>query len=155
MLATIELEAFGASDAGRVRANNEDRFHCDPARGIFVVVDGVGGHAGGARAAELALQAVRARLERETGSIVERLREAISSANEAIYDESQRHHDVAGMSCVLTAAVVSGTQLFAGHVGDTRLYKLRAGQLLKLTHDHSPVGALEDSGQLGELQAMR
>ena len=155
MVATVEIDAFGDSDPGRVRERNEDRFHCDPARGIFIVVDGVGGHAGGARAAELALQAVRARLERDTGSIVERLREAITSANEAIYDEAQNCPDVAGMSCVLTAAVVSGEQVFVGHVGDTRLYKLRAGQMAKLTHDHSPVGALEDSGQLDELQAMR
>jgi serine/threonine protein phosphatase PrpC len=155
VLATVALNGFGASDAGRVREHNEDRFHCDPARGIFIVVDGVGGHAGGGRAADLALQAVRARLERDTGSTPDRLREAITSANEAIFDEARRRPELAGMSCVLTALVVCGDRLVAGHVGDTRLYKLRAGQMVKLTHDHSPVGDLEDSGQIGEADAMR
>jgi serine/threonine protein phosphatase PrpC len=149
------LVAAGASDCGRVRRRNEDRFSCDPASGIFVVVDGVGGHPAGERAAELALEAVRVRLKRGTGTVPERLREAIASANEHIHDEARARADVAGMSCVLTAVVVEGARVYAGHVGDTRLYKLQHGAIVKLTHDHSPVGALEDSGTLGELQAMR
>jgi serine/threonine protein phosphatase PrpC len=149
------LTAAGASDTGRLRPNNEDRFYCDAAAGIFIVVDGVGGHAAGERAAELALRAVRARLERETGSIVQRLREGISSANEIIRNEARTRPGSAGMSCVLTAAVVRRQRVYAGHVGDTRLYKLRDGGIVKLTHDHSPVGTLEDSGRIDERRAMR
>jgi PPM family protein phosphatase len=149
------LTAAGLSDTGRVRPNNEDRFYCDPAAGIFVVVDGVGGHAAGERAAALALRAVRARLERETGSIVQRLREGISSANEIIRSEAGTSEGSAGMSCVLTAVVVRNAQVYAGHVGDTRLYKLRDGGIVKLTRDHSPVGTLEDSGRIDERRAMR
>ena len=148
------LTAAGATDTGRVRPNNEDRFHCDAAAGIFIVVDGVGGHAAGERAAELALRAVRTRLERETGSVVQRLREGISSANEIIRTEAQTRPDAAGMSCVLTAAVVRNGRVYAGHVGDTRLYKLRDGGIVKLTRDHSPVGTLEDSGRIDEQRAM-
>ena len=153
--AATAFNAAGASHPGRVRPRNEDRFHVDPSRGIFIVVDGVGGHAGGERAAELAVEAVRTRLERDTGSLVDRLREAIASANEAIHDESIARPELAGMCCVLTAAVVSGGRVCAGHVGDTRLYKLRRGEIVKLTHDHSPVGALEDDGRLGEREAMQ
>jgi PPM family protein phosphatase len=151
---TIAIAGAGASHPGRVRSRNEDRFHVDVARGIFIVVDGVGGHPGGERAAEIAVEAVRTRLERNTGSIVERLREAVAGANEAIHDESRVTPDLSGMACVLTAAVVSGGRVYAGHVGDTRLYKLRGGTMVKLTHDHSPVGALEDDGRLDEREAM-
>src|SRR5919106_571506 len=62
--------------------------------------------------------------------------------------------DTAGMSCVLTAAVVRNGRVYAGHVGDTRLYKLRDGGIVKLTRDHSPVGTLEDSGRIDEQRAM-
>jgi serine/threonine protein phosphatase PrpC len=148
------LNAAGTSHPGRVRPRNEDRFHVDAARGIFIVVDGVGGHAGGERAAEIAVEAVRTRLERDTGSLVDRLREAIASANEGIHDESIARPELSGMCCVLTVAVVNGGRVCAGHVGDTRLYKLRHGELVKLTHDHSPVGAMEDAGRLAEREAM-
>jgi PPM family protein phosphatase len=153
--AVVDIRAAGDSHPGRVRPRNEDRFHVDPLRGIFIVVDGIGGQAGGARAAEIALDAVRQRLERETGSIPDRLREAIASANEAIHEESQRYAELAGMGCVLTAAVVDGDRICAGHVGDTRLYKLRSGRIAKLTRDHSPVGDLEDEGRIDERDAMR
>ena len=137
-----------------MRPRNEDRFHVDLARGIFIVVDGVGGQPGGERAAEIAIDAVRTRLERNTGSLVDRLREAVASANEAIHEESGVRPDLSGMACVLTAAVVNDGRVCAGHVGDTRLYKLRGGAMVKLTHDHSPVGALEDDGRLDEREAM-
>jgi PPM family protein phosphatase len=148
------IAGAGGSHPGRVRPRNEDRFHVDLARGIFIVVDGVGGQPGGERAAEIAIDAVRRRLERDTGSLIERLREAVAGANEAIHDESGVRPDLSGMACVLTAAVVSGGRVYAGHVGDTRLYKLRGGAMVKLTRDHSPVGALEDDGRLDEREAM-
>jgi len=155
LAATVDVRVAAESHPGRSRAQNEDRFHADPVRGVFVVVDGMGGQAGGARAAEIAIDAVRRRLERETGSVPERLREAIASANEAIYDEARIRPGLSGMGCVLTALVIAGERVFAGHVGDTRLYKLRGGQMVKLTRDHSPVGDLEDGGRIGEQEAMR
>lgn len=151
----IDVRAAGGTHPGKLRARNEDRFHVDASRGIFVVVDGIGGQAGGARAAEIALDAVRRRLERETASLPERLREAIASANEAIRDEAQLQPEIAGMGCVLTAVVIAGERIVAGHVGDTRLYKLHNGHIVKLTRDHSPVGDLEDTGRLAEHEAMR
>ena len=64
----------GASDAGRVRRNNEDALHVDAERGIFLVVDGIGGEAAGEKAAEIAVRRVRARLERQTGTVEQRIR---------------------------------------------------------------------------------
>jgi serine/threonine protein phosphatase PrpC len=151
----LSLHGAGGSDPGRVRDNNEDRFHCDPERGIFIVVDGVGGHAGGEIAAETALLQVRTRLERASGSAEERLREAITLANNEVFRLSRTNAEWTGMACVLTAALVHDHLVTIGHVGDSRLYKLRSGTIEKLTHDHSPVGEREDAGELDEIEAMR
>jgi serine/threonine protein phosphatase PrpC len=151
----IALRSAGASDAGRVRDNNEDRFHVDTERGIFIVVDGVGGQAGGETAAETALLQLRTRLERESGSAEERLREGITLANNEVFRLSRTNAEWDGMACVLTAALVEDEELTIGHVGDSRLYRIRPGIIDKLTHDHSPVGQREDAGELEELEAMR
>ena len=151
----VALAAAAASDVGRVRTTNEDAFICDPDRGVFAVIDGVGGQAGGDVAATIARRELELRLRRETGSIEDRIREAIAAANASILAEAQRVPALSGMACVLTIAVTAGERLVAGHVGDTRLYKIGPTGIRKLTHDHSPVGQLEDGGQLGEEEAMR
>lgn len=151
----MSIRCAGGSDPGRVRENNEDRFYFDVDRGIYLVVDGVGGQAGGETAAETALLQVRTRLERDAGSAEERLREAITLANNEVYRLSRTNAEWTGMACVLTAAVVEGNRVTIGHVGDSRFYKLRRGNIQKLTHDHSPVGEREDAGELKELDAMR
>jgi serine/threonine protein phosphatase PrpC len=149
------LKAAGESHPGLQRAGNEDRFHCDPAHGIFIVADGVGGQAAGEKAAETALATVRARLERETGPVEDRVREAIALANNEVHRLASLRAEWQGMACVLTIAVVSNGDVIVGHVGDTRLYKLRAGGIEKLTRDHSPVGEREDAGELNEHEAMQ
>ena len=149
------LKASATSHPGLRRENNEDRHYCDPDRGIFIVIDGVGGQAAGEKAAETALGMLRARLDRETGSPADRVREAITLANNEVYRLSRLEPDLEGMSCVLTVALVSDGRLTVGHVGDTRLYEFRAGGVRKVTHDHSPVGEREDQGELGESEAMR
>lgn len=151
----IKVKSAGESDPGLERANNEDRVHDDPERGIFIVIDGVGGHAAGEKAADIALSKLRTRLERLTGSVAERIHEAITIANNEIYRLAQAQEQWRGMACVLTVAVVEDGQVTIGHVGDTRLYKVHAGQIRKITHDHSPVGEREDKNELSELEAMR
>jgi serine/threonine protein phosphatase PrpC len=149
------LKAAGDSHPGLQRAVNEDRFHFDPIRGLFVVVDGVGGQAAGEKAAETALAMVRTRLERETGAVEDRVRDAITLANNEIHRLASLRVEWQGMACVLTIAVVTNGEVVIGHVGDTRLYKLRAGRIEKLTRDHSPVGEREDAGELTERDAMQ
>jgi len=149
------LKAAGDSHPGLQRSGNEDRFHCDAAHGIFIVVDGVGGQAAGEKAAETALATVRARLERETGPVEDRVRESIALANNEVHRLASLRAEWQGMACVLTIAVVSNGDVIVGHVGDTRLYKLRAGRIEKLTRDHSPVGEREDAGEVSELEAMQ
>jgi serine/threonine protein phosphatase PrpC len=145
----------GASDAGRVRRNNEDALHVDAERGIFLVVDGIGGEAAGEKAAEIAVRRVRARLERQTGTVEQRIREAITMANNEILEAARGNPEWAGMACVLTVAVLENGSAVVGHVGDSRAYQIRGGRIQKITHDHSPVGEREDSGELSEAEAMR
>jgi serine/threonine protein phosphatase PrpC len=149
------LRAAGGSDAGVQREVNEDRFYCDAARGIFIVIDGVGGQAAGGRAADVANDVLRERLTQQSGSVTERLRDAITAANNDIHRLAATRAEWDGMACVLTAAIVGNGTVTFGHVGDTRLYKLRADQIEKLTRDHSPVGEREDANEISERQAMR
>jgi PPM family protein phosphatase len=149
------LKSAGASDPGLVRTNNEDGFWCDPDRGIFLVVDGIGGQNAGEKAAEIALARIRARLERQTGTPEQRVREAIAMANNEILRAAQDHTDWEGMACVLTLVLLENGTAVVGHVGDSRLYKIRHGKIAKITHDHSPVGEREDGGELTEAEAMR
>jgi serine/threonine protein phosphatase PrpC len=145
----------GLSDPGRVRRNNEDAFHIDPDRGIFLVVDGIGGQAAGEKAAEIAVSRIRARLERQTGTVEQRIREAIAMANNEIFKAAQSNPEWKGMACVLTLAVLENGSAVIGHVGDSRLYYARRGTIRKVTHDHSPVGEREDAGEISEAEAMR
>jgi serine/threonine protein phosphatase PrpC len=150
-----KLRCAGASDPGRVRHNNEDAFHMDAERGIFLVVDGIGGQAAGEKAAEIALGRVRARLERQTGTAEQRVREAITMANNEIFKAAQGNPEWRGMACVLTVAVLENGSAVVGHVGDSRLYQIRGAEIRKITHDHSPVGEREDNRELSEADAMR
>ena len=149
------LRSAGKSDMGRVRKNNEDAFHVDADRGIFLVVDGIGGNNAGEKAAEIAVDIIRKRLERQTGATEQRVREAIALANNEIFRAAQTNAEWNGMACVLTVAVMDNGEAVIGHVGDSRLYKIRGGEIQKITHDHSPVGEREDSFELSETDAMR
>src|SRR5262249_33436643 len=111
------LLAAGQTDPGRQRTVNEDRFHCDPARGLFVVIDGVGGQAAGGKAADIALSTLRTRLERETGSASERVREEITTANNEIYRLASTPPQWNGMACVLTGSLVAHWKATSGYAG--------------------------------------
>ncbi len=154
MVMTV-LKSAARTDPGRVRRNNEDAFHLDPERGIFLVVDGIGGHAAGEKAAAIAVERIRARLERQTGAVELRIREAIALANNEILAAAGTNPEWQGMACVLTLAVVENGTAHIGHVGDSRIYLIRRGEIRKVTRDHSPVGEREDAGEIGEAEAMR
>ncbi|HVR11644.1 MAG TPA: protein phosphatase 2C domain-containing protein [Thermoanaerobaculia bacterium] len=155
MSRTRSPQAAAATDPGRERSNNEDRVLCEPDLGIFAVIDGVGGESAGEVAAETALEVLRARLSRRTTDSARLVREAIALANRQIFERARADARLAGMSCVLTVAVLDGAKVTVGQVGDSRLYALAPGEIRKVTPDHSPVGAREDAGDISELEAMR
>jgi parallel beta-helix repeat protein len=151
----IAWRAGLATDVGRQRSSNEDRAHADESNGIFLVVDGMGGHAAGEKAAATAAEIIPRELERSGGESEQSIREAITKANNEIFNSARARPEWTGMACVLTLAVAHGEKLTVGHVGDSRLYLAYTGRLRKLTNDHSPVGEREDRGDLTEEEAMR
>jgi len=142
MIATVGYRSGSASDPGLVREENEDRVYADESRGIFLVVDGMGGRAAGETAAQTAVDVIaRYPIESERD-----VAEAITAANNQIHRLAQEREACRGMAWVLTLAVAREDRITVGHVGDSRLYLIWNGTIRKLTSDHSPVGELEDSG---------
>ena len=154
MAQTIEWRSATASDPGRMRAENQDRVLADDELGIFLVVDGLGGHAAGERAAETAVEVIRSEMAAFTGDTRERIGRAITAANNRIFEASAENETFRGMACVLTLAMIENDRVTVGHVGDSRLYLTWNGAIRKITSDHSPVGEREDAGVLTEAEAM-
>ena len=155
------LQRAGQTDIGRNRQDNQDAFIDSPLwaahRALLVVIDGVGGYAGGAQAAALARESIGQYMATQNGHTLTMLCEAVVHANNQIVRQREQNPTLARMCCVLTAAIAdvqTGTVQYV-HVGDTRLYRFRQQQLEKLTHDHSLVGVREDANQLTELEAMQ
>ena len=153
-------EAAGASDVGRVRQGNEDAFLVDAQRGVFLVADGMGGHAAGEVASAIATETVGGALAKaiDAGAkpeAVERaLAESIRQAHDAIGRRSVADPLTQGMGTTCTACAVLPDGAFRiGHVGDSRAYLLREGALAQLTRDHTWVQREVDAGRLTPRQA--
>jgi serine/threonine protein phosphatase PrpC len=146
--------AGAATDTGLLRDQNEDRYWMDASRGLFLVVDGVGGHAAGELAAQTAVETIREFMAWTEAAAADRVKLAITSANNRIFRRAQEDEGRRGMACVLTLALVEDGRITIGHVGDSRLYLIWDGAIRKLTSDHSPVGEDEDAGALSEEEAM-
>jgi serine/threonine protein phosphatase PrpC len=155
------VQRAGQTDVGRNRQDNQDSFIDSPLwsahRALLVVIDGVGGYAGGAQAAALAKEAIHQYMATQNGDTLTMLCEAVVHANNQIVRQREQNLTLARMCCVLTAAIadVQTRTVQYVHVGDTRLYRFRQQQLEKLTHDHSLVGVREDANQLTEVEAMQ
>lgn len=151
---------FGLTDTGRQRKSNEDTFIAElTADNKFIiacVIDGVGGYAGGEIAAALARESILHRLDKASGDVIPMIVDCFNLANEKILLEKQNSKDHHNMACVATLAIVDIEQnlFYFVHVGDTRLYLVRDNSLVKISHDQSFVGFLEDSGRLSEEEAM-
>ncbi len=146
------LYASAVSDVGRVRKTNEDAFVSDAAVSLFAVADGMGGHDAGEVAAALAIDAITSFIRRSAEDIdfswpygidralsydANRLRTAIHLANRKIFRAAESNDDFSGMGTTIVAMLVSGQNMAVGHVGDSRLYLMRAGTLQQLTADDS------------------
>ena len=144
------IEAHGASDRGPVRKTNEDSFFSDPALQLFIVADGLGGHAAGEVASKLAVETISGfvrRIEEEgelswpygiepTLSFASNLlRTAVHLANRRVFRAAERDDDYTGMATTVVAALISGTRLAVASAGDSRLYMFAGGSLSQLTRD--------------------
>ncbi len=161
------IEVSSQSDIGCLRENNEDSFvywepeddQQFPRKGrLAVVADGMGGYAGGQEASRLAVETLVEVYRDFTGDDPQAaLVEALQAANQRIRQYSFAHPELRGMGTTCTAAAIVGGEqndaLYYAHVGDTRLYLIRDGQLTKVTRDHSYVGRLVELGMLSPEQA--
>jgi len=141
---------FGISNIGRVRANNQDRILLEDGLGLWVVADGMGGHAGGAEASRLACEAV--------GQVIgtgQSLPDAFRRAHNAVCQAQRDHFELAEMGTTLVAVLEHQQTYEYAWVGDSRLYRFnrRSAALERLTSDHNIAGHLLRRGEISEAQA--
>ncbi|PYO94798.1 MAG: Stp1/IreP family PP2C-type Ser/Thr phosphatase [Gemmatimonadetes bacterium] len=153
----MHITSAGRSDVGVIRSGNEDSFRMIPDRGIFVVADGMGGHAAGEVASDMAVHIVADEIHSLKGltdqQVADRMRAAIRTANGQIFQRTLTEHDKRGMGTTVTALTLFSTRFLIGQVGDSRAYLLRDGKLSQLTKDHSYVQEQVDAGYLTPEQA--
>ena len=155
----MKLSHSARTDVGMIRSGNEDNFDVDvnSTRGIFIVADGMGGHAAGEVASEMAVTIVKRELTDVTDTtgaqLGKVLAEALRHANRAIHDRTITEVDKQGMGTTASVLVLSEARYVIGQVGDSRVYLLRDGALRQLTKDHSYVQEQVDLGNLTPEQA--
>lgn len=132
------LEAFGLSDAGSVRANNEDYFVLRPEEGIFVLADGMGGAQAGEQAARISADHLYSALHESDPADVTAFEQGFQEANQAVLSAARSNPSLEGMGTTLLAARgVGNGDILLGSVGDSRAYLACDGQLRLLTHDQT------------------
>ena len=158
--ALILVSAAGQTDTGQRRKKNEDSYVILDDHNLFVVADGMGGHAGGEIASKIAVDTIAAAFKANTfageryANVPRRGSElalAVQMANEAIFSRAKVEPDLAGMGTTVVAARFSPNKqrLYIGHVGDSRCYRLRDGELRQVTTDHT-MGASGITGPLAD-----
>ncbi len=158
----LRWQAVGATHVGRVRKGNEDSFLVDSERGVFLVADGMGGHAAGEIASAIAAQTVGGALLEgvdrglDADALAQIMVHAFRTADQAIADHVAQNPTTLGMGTTVTACVLctDGTYRM-GHIGDSRAYLMRGGQLAQVTTDHTWVQREVDEGRLTPAGARR
>ncbi|AWB85209.1 Stp1/IreP family PP2C-type Ser/Thr phosphatase [Mycetocola zhujimingii] len=147
-------DSAAISHVGKIRSNNQDSGYAG--KHLFVVADGMGGHAGGDVASAIALQRIiEADADYTSAQDAEAaLQSAIISANNELADAVFEHPELAGMGTTVDAIVAVGDEIAIAHIGDSRIYLLRDGELSQITTDHTFVQRLVDSGRITEEEAM-
>ncbi|RYG70517.1 serine/threonine-protein phosphatase [bacterium] len=146
---------WGRSDRGLVRGNNEDRFWLDGERHLFIVADGMGGHAAGEEASRIAIEALNQffaadaiEAARSGGHFPELLRAALGHANDAVLQTSQTRSEWSGMGSTAVVALLQDGHLHLANAGDSRAYLLRGDKIHLLSRDHSVAAALAEQNHI-------
>ncbi len=149
---TVALRYAVRSDRGLMRTNNEDSVYAGPR--LLALADGMGGHAAGEVASNVVISAL-AHLDedRPIDDLISTLRDATADANNHLRDLVMQDPNLDGMGTTLTALLFAGSRVGLVHVGDSRAYLVRGGQLAQITHDDTFVQALIDEGRLTEEEA--
>lgn len=160
--AELRIEAGVATDPGCVRELNEDMVRVIrptsadelARRGVLAVVcDGMGGHEAGEIASRLATETIIRRFETDDGDALTLLTRAVQAANRAIFEAAERNKKLAGMGTTVTALLLRGGHAYGAHVGDSRTYLVRNGEIFAMTEDHSAVMELVRQGVISRQEA--
>jgi len=146
---SIRYTTEAQSDVGRVRQNNEDSIISAPELGLFGVCDGLGGHAAGEVASAIASETLVRALGENSQRADKALLAGIETANQKILEKQREQPSLSGMGTTLSVVWLRNDQLgeaWIGHIGDSRIYRLREGELSQVTEDHSPVFRLHKQG---------
>ena len=165
----MEVKAAGLTDVGRQRQHNEDTFLVEPEAGLYLVADGMGGHAAGEIASRIAAESVSEFIEHTvnedgtwpyaydetTTRATNRLTAALKLANTRVLEAMRKDSRLRGMGTTVVACLVDGDSASVAHVGDSRGYLVREGELKRITDDHSWVFEQVQAGMLSEEEAER
>lgn len=158
------IKAYAKSDKGKVREINEDYFFISNSLDevqLYILADGMGGYNGGEIASQLAVQAAKNYIEnnfkevdKDKDSIIQLLGSSMEYANMVVYEKSKEQPDLQGMGTTLEICLIYNNKVFIGHIGDSRIYRIRKEFIRKLTQDHSYVQKLVKEGTITKEQAV-
>ena len=157
------IKAYAKSDIGKVREINQDSFYISDSLDevqIYMLADGMGGYKGGEIASSLAIQSAKnyiqnnfKEIEKDKDSIIQLVGSAVEYANMVIYEKSKESKDLQGMGTTLEICLIYNNRVYIGHVGDSRIYRIRKDFMRKLTQDHSYVQKLVKDGTITQEEA--
>ncbi len=155
----MHLAVSARTDTGRLRKGNEDNLYANANdyRGLFIVADGMGGHAAGEVASQMAVDLIASELaslnDLAAPDAGPRVAETLRLANRQVFQRTMREVEKTGMGSTASALLLSDTRYLIGHVGDSRVYLVRDGKMRQLTRDHSLVQEQVDAGIITAEQA--
>lgn len=157
------IKAYAKSDVGKVREINEDAFYISNSLDevqLYMLADGMGGYNGGEIASKLAIQSAKnyiennfKEIEKDKDSIIQLIGSSIEYANMVVYEKSKENKELSGMGTTLEVCLIYNNRAFIGHVGDSRIYRIRKEFMRKLTQDHSYVQKLVKDGTITQEEA--
>ena len=158
------IKAYAKSDVGKVRELNEDSFYISDSLDeiqLYILADGMGGYKGGEVASKLAIQSAKnyiesnfKEIEKDKDSIIQLVGSSVEYANMIVYEKSKENDELNGMGTTLDVCLIYNNRVFIGHVGDSRVYRIRKEFMRKLTQDHSYVQKLVKDGTITKEEAV-
>ncbi len=157
------IKAYAKSDKGKVREMNQDYYYISNSIDevqLYLLADGMGGYNGGEIASKLAVQSAKSYIEdnfketkKDKESIIKLIESSMEYANLVVYEKAKENQDLQGMGTTLEIALIYNNKVYIGHIGDSRIYRVRKEYIRKLTQDHSYVQKLVKEGTITKEQA--
>lgn len=157
------IKAYAKSDVGKVREINEDSYYISESLDevqLYIIADGMGGYNGGEIASSLAIKSAKnyiennfAQADKDKESIIQLVASSLEYANMVVYEKSKENKELNGMGTTLDICLIYNNKAYIGHVGDSRIYRIRKEFIRKLTQDHSYVQKLVKEGKITKEQA--